>query len=113
MAKIKRMRALKETYKIFNKIWEEKLLQKPIEADKYEYLCPCCQYVCDRYGDINEHAMGPEGESSCTQCPLIELWPDGCETSGGRETLWERWNDEKDPADAKEIADFCLKLILK
>ena len=47
--KIGRMRALKETYKIFNQIHEHGLTNKPIESDEFEYHCPCCQYVCHRY----------------------------------------------------------------
>jgi hypothetical protein len=111
---IKKGRALKETYKIFSKIYEEKLLEKPEEAKKFRFQCPCCQYVIDRKAHI-----GPE---ECKICPLVGLWPDGCERwtrspfnehDTSLPTPWERYNISKDLSGAKEIADYCLKLILK
>lgn len=63
--------------------------------------CPCCQYAQER---------SPHG--ACSTCPLLSLWPRGCETDT-EDTPWERWRDAWEGDEgvdirrqaAKEIAD--------
>jgi len=103
--------ALLETYEQWNeiatkeendgKLFNHKLKTKLGKG--YEHDCPCCQYVTEQIGE----PIDLDAKLSCkAHCPMISVWPDGCELS---DSLYQMWRNAK-PNAARKIANEALKL---
>lgn len=96
-----RIEALRETSKTWWRVYNENLSYKP--DSKFAHGCACCQYLVDR-------GLGLRPDNCMIHCPMIELWPNCCESGGEAYRLWYLTHDKKY---ALKIAQFADKLIIE
>ncbi len=98
---ISRKCALQATSQIWHEIADKEFYCKSqvSRSSQFIHRCPCCQYVFER-SIIESERMS---NHDCLSCPLIELWPNKCETFP---SVYERFEETWEPQDAREIADF-------
>ena len=117
--------AIEETESMWRDLARKRGNAKPVTT--WMHNCPCCEYVfqklfgkhseeqCIMAQSQSDYENKVESYPNSTvifcidDCPMRELWPDGCESSS---SPYHKWGDIYDDTSeyAEEIADFAKDL---
>lgn len=133
MKRLKRMKALQETYKMWSELAETGHAIKP--NGNFVHDCACCEYVTQKvFGknwrdlsqfngfhtkpsmDANEVNLNDKDINCKDLCPMMAIWPNSCVRKNDYNSYFRLWDLAQSNAErkhyAQQIADGAKEVLL-